>query len=326
MELHKNPDLKVFFNGKIVPAAQAAISIFDHGVLYGDGVFEGLRSYGDKVFKLAEHVDRLFDSANYIKLDIGMTPAEIIRATLDTLAANNLYNGAYVRIVVTRGPGDLGINPAKCTGKPTIYVIAASIELHNEFYYRHGLRAITLSVPQRPVAGASPLVKSLNYLNNILGTILINNCNTWMAGRKFAELTDQEKFLVVNEGIMLSREGKVTEATAENVFIVKGGVLFTPPVSEGILIGITRNSIIEIAAQQGIPFQERSITPFELYNSDECFLSGSAAELIPVREIDGRKIGGGVASFDIYGRLRDAFGEYIQRHSVQIPAAVTSAR
>ncbi len=326
MELHKNPDLKVFFNGKIVPAAQAAISIFDHGVLYGDGVFEGLRSYGDKVFKLHEHVERLFESANYIKLNIGMTPAEVARATLDTLAANNLYDGAYVRIVVTRGPGDLGINPAKCTGKPTVYVIAASIELHNEFFYTHGLRAITLSVPQRPVAGASPLVKSLNYLNNILGTILVNNCNTWMAGRKFAELNEEEKFQVVNEGIMLSREGKVTEATAENVFIVKNEALFTPPVSDGILIGITRNSIIEIASRLGIPFQERSLTPFELYNADECFLSGSAAELIPVREIDGRIIGRGVRSFEIYGRLKDEFAGYIDTHSVQIPAAVTSAR
>lgn len=324
MELHKNPDLKIFFNGNIVPAAQAAISIFDHGVLYGDGVFEGLRSYGNKVFKLDAHVRRLFDSAKYIHLDIGMTEAEMTDAVLETIAENGLFDGAYIRIVVTRGIGDLGINPAKCTGKPTIYIIAASIELFNEFFYEHGIKAITLAVPQRTVTGASPLVKSLNYLNNVLGTVLVNNCNAWMAGRTFSELSTEEKLRVVNDGIMLSREGKVTEATAENVFIVRDGKLITPPPSEGILIGITRNSIMEIAVELGIPVFEHSITAFELYTADECFLTGSAAELIPVREIDGRPIGKGIASFGVYSRLSAAFPAYIEKHCTIIPPTKTT--
>ena len=319
MEAYKNPDLKVFFNGKIVPAAEAAISIFDHGVLYGDGVFEGLRSYGRNVFKLREHTRRLFDSAKYIKLDIGMTEKEANDAVLETLSANGLYYGAYIRMVVTRGPGDLGINPAKCTGAPTVYVIAATIELFDKFFYEHGFKLITLSVNQRPVIGSSALVKSLNYLNNILGTIVVNNCNAWMAGRKFADLTYEEKLMVVSDGIMLSRDGLVTEATVENIFIVRGGKLITPPGSDGILLGITRESILELAGELDIPACERSITTFELYSADECFVTGTGAELAPVREIDGRKIGAGVGSFEVFNRLRDAFPGYIERHITPIP-------
>ncbi|MCD6118830.1 branched-chain-amino-acid transaminase [bacterium] len=311
--------MRVYFNGEIIPESKAKISIFDHGVLYGDGVFEGIRSYNGAVFKLEEHTERLFASARYISLDIKMTHEDVNRATLDTLAANDLYENAYIRTVVTRGEGDLGINPAKCTGNPTIFIIADDIALYPRFFYENGLRVVTLAVPQKPISGLSPMVKSLNYLNNILGTIQINNYNAWTQGRSFSELSEEEKLLIVTEGIMLSADGHVTEATADNVFIVKDGVLFTPPVSEGVLEGITRNSILDLASELGIRSVEARLSVFDLYSANECFLTGSAAELVAVRDIDGRRIGNGIESFDVYGRLRAAFPEYVSRHSTPVP-------
>ena len=315
----QDPNLKVFFNGEVLPVGEARISVFDHGVLYGDGVFEGLRSYGGAVFKLEEHTRRLFASAKCIALDIGMTPEAMYQATLDTLAANGMYGTAYIRTVVTRGEGDLGINPRKCYGKPTVFIIAADIELYPAFIYEHGLRVVTLSVPQKSIAGASAMVKSLNYLNNILGALQVNNYNAWMRGRAFKELTNDEKLLFVGEGIHLSPSGHVTEATADNLFTVKAGCLCTPPVSEGMLGGITRGSVLEMACELGINARVEQMTVHDLYTSDECFLTGSAAELVPVREIDGRRIGDGVASFDVYARLKEHFPEYVARYSTPVP-------
>jgi branched-chain amino acid aminotransferase len=312
-------DLKVYINGEIVPAAEARLSVFDHGVLYGDGVFEGLRSYNGAVFKLAEHTHRLFASAKYIALDISMTHEQVDDATLATLAANGLFGNAYIRTVVTRGEGDLGINPKKCYGKPTVFIITADIELYPQFIYEHGLRVITLSVPQKPVAGASAMVKSLNYLNNILGTLQVNNYNSWMRGREFKDLSDDEKLMFAGEGVHLSADGYVTEATADNIFIARNGCLITPPISEGLLGGITRDSVFEMAGELGIEAREARMTVYDLYTCDECFLTGSAAELVPVREIDGRRIGSGVDSFDAYARLKEYFPKYVARYSTPVP-------
>jgi branched-chain amino acid aminotransferase len=312
-------DLKIFFNGKIVPESDARVSVFDHGLLYGDGIFEGLRSYNGAIFKLTEHTDRLFASAKHLMINIGMTREEINNATLETLVANDLYANAYIRTVVTRGTGDLGINPNKCHGTSTVFIVADEIELYPQFYYEQGLRVVTLGVSQKPVSGLSPMVKSLNYLNNILGTIQVNNYNAWVRGRKFDKLSSHEKSMVVSEGIMLSADGHVTEATADNVFIVKDRVLHTPSVAEGLLAGITRSSIIEIASELGIRTIEDRMTVYDLYTADECFLSGSAAELVPVREIDGRTIGAGVESFSIYSQIRREFPEYVAQNSTTIP-------
>ncbi|MEP0813853.1 MAG: branched-chain-amino-acid transaminase [bacterium] len=319
MTIVENPNLKVYFNGRIVPAAEAGISVFDHGLLYGDGVFEGIRSYNGAVFRLDEHLDRLYDSARYLSLDIGMAKNEMEAAVLETLAANDLYGNAYIRLVVTRGPGDLGINPNKCTGGATVFIITADIQLYPRFFYENGLRVVTLAVPQKPVVGLSPMVKSLNYVNNILGMIQVNNYNAWTGGRSFTSLSDEEKMLLVSEGIMISREGYVTEATADNVFVVKNGVLSTPDVNEGILPGITRNSVLEIADELGIETRERRLTVFDLYGADECFLTGTAAELVAVRDIDGRTIGDGINSFEVYRSLKEAFPGYVARHGTPIP-------
>ncbi len=312
-------NLKIYFNGSIVPECDARISVFDHGLLYGDGVFEGLRSYNGSVFKLEEHTKRLFASAKHLMIDIGMTEREINQTTLDTLAANNLYGNAYIRTVVTRGSGDLGINPNKCYGNSTVFIITDAIALYPEFYYDFGLRVVTLGVLQKSVSGLSPMIKSLNYLNNILGTLQVNNYNAWLRGRRFEDLTLEEKLAVVGEGIMLSPSGHVTEATADNIYIVKDNVLYTPPVSEGLLAGVTRSSILEIAAELDVKTCVDRLTVYDLYTADECFLSGSAAEIVPVREIDGRVIGGGVDSYSVYSRIRTAFPAYVAKHSTPVP-------
>jgi branched-chain amino acid aminotransferase len=264
--------LKVYINGDLLPKEQAAISVYDHGLLYGDGVFEGIRVYGGKVFRCVEHIERLFWSAKAIALTIPMGPEELEEAIYETLRANELED-AYVRLVVTRGVGTLGLDPNKCSN-PQVIIIADSIALYPEVYYEKGLEVVTVSTLRSHPNSLSPRIKSLNYLNNILAKI-----EALQAG--------------VIEAIMLNHLGFVAECTGDNLFIVSDGALVTPPPEAGILHGITRAVVFELAIEGGIPVLERNLTRFDLYVADECFLTGTAAELVPVVRIDSREIGDG---------------------------------
>jgi branched-chain amino acid aminotransferase len=264
--------MKIYLDGKFVDEAEAKISVFDHGLLYGDGVFEGIRLYDGNVFRLDEHLERLEYSAKAILLQIPMTRAELSRATCETCRVNGLSD-AYIRLVVTRGVGDLGLAPWLCS-KPTIFIIASKITLYPPEHYENGLAIVT--VPTRRIGpGAFPsTVKSLNYLNNILAKI---------EARQFGGL----------EGIMLNDQGYVAECTADNVFIVQKGELITPAVSQGALKGVTRGAIFSIAAELAIPTREGDLTRYDLWCAEECFLTGTGAEVIPVVKLDGRTIGSG---------------------------------
>jgi branched-chain amino acid aminotransferase len=263
---------QVYINGKLVPAEQATVSVFDHGLLYGDGVFEGLRSYSGKVFRLAEHVERLFDSARAIRLEIPLSPEEMARAISDTVKANGIDDG-YVRAVVTRGAGTLGLDPNRCSN-PQIIIIADSIRLYPKEFYDNGLELITSSVIRNHPAALSPRIKSLNYLNNILAKI---------EGLKAGCV----------EALMLNHKGEVAECTGDNIFIVKHRELSTPPLDAGILEGVTRNAVLELAREAGVPTVERALTKHDVYVADECFLTGTAAEVVPVVKVDDRPIGSG---------------------------------
>jgi len=265
--------MKVYINGELYEKEEAKISVYDHGLLYGDGVFEGIRSYGGKIFRLEQHLDRLWESAKAIWLEIPMTKAEMAKAIHDTLAANNLSD-AYIRLVVTRGVGTLGLDPNKCE-RPQIIIITDSIALYPNELYEKGLEIITSSVPRVPPAALSPRIKSLNYLNNILAKI-----EGIQAG--------------CIEALMLNHKGEVAECTADNIFIVRHGRLMTPPVDAGILEGVTRNAVIELAREMGIDVREVTLTRHDVYVAHECFLTGTGAEIIPVVKIDGRIIGEGV--------------------------------
>lgn len=264
--------LKVYIDGKLYPKEKAKISVFDHGLLYGDGVFEGIRSYNGRVFRLKEHLDRLYNSAKAIWLTIPMTKEEMAKAIEDTLKANKLRD-AYIRVVVTRGEGTLGLDPNKCP-KPSVIIITDTITLYPEEFYEKGLEVITVATVRNHNAALSPRIKSLNYLNNILAKI-----EGLQAG--------------VVEAIMLNTDGCVAECTGDNIFIVRNNILSTPPVTAGILEGITRNAVIEIARKLGITVREENMTRYDLFVADECFLTGTAAEVIPVVKIDQRPIGTG---------------------------------
>ena len=263
---------QVYINGKLVPAEQATVSVFDHGLLYGDGVFEGLRSYGGKVFKLDEHVRRLFESALAIRLSVPMSQPEMAKAIDDTVAANGIKDG-YIRAVITRGAGTLGLDPNRCSN-PQIIIIADSISLYPQEFYDNGLELITSSVIRNHPAALSPRIKSLNYLNNILAKI---------EGLKAGCV----------EALMLNHKGEVAECTGDNIFLVKKGKLYTPPLDAGILEGVTRNAVLELASEAGIQSSESAITKHDVYVADECFLTGTAAEIIPVVKVDDRIIGSG---------------------------------
>jgi branched-chain amino acid aminotransferase len=264
--------LKIFIDGKLYDKENAKISVYDHGLLYGDGVFEGMRSYGGRVFRLAQHIDRLWDSAKAIWLDIPMTKAEMTKAVNDTLALNEIQDG-YVRLIVTRGVGTLGLDPNKCA-RPGIIIITDHIALYPEELYQKGLEVVTVSVPRNHPAALSPRIKSLNYLNNILAKI-----EGMQAG--------------CIEALMLNHKGELAECTGDNVFLVHGGRISTPPVDAGILEGITRDAVIELAREAGIEVSEMALTKYDAYVADEIFLTGSAAEVIPVVKLDGRVIGQG---------------------------------
>ncbi|HUX01677.1 MAG: branched-chain-amino-acid transaminase [Phycisphaerae bacterium] len=263
---------KVWLNGELVDREDAKISVFDHGLLYGDGVFEGIRSYGGKVFRLKEHIRRLFDSANGIRLAIPMTADELAKAVTDTLGANGLKD-AYIRVVVTRGVGTLGLDPNRCR-EPNVFIITDKIELYPPELYENGLEIITAATMRNHPNAVNPRIKSLNYLNNILAKIEAIDAGTL-------------------EAVMLNHQGFVAECTGDNLFIVRDGLLLTPPIGAGILEGITRDEILAIAREARIEIREENLTRYDLYVADECFLTGTAAEVVPVVRIDGRTIGDG---------------------------------
>jgi branched-chain amino acid aminotransferase len=265
--------MKVYINGKFYEKNEAKVSVFDHGLLYGDGVFEGIRSYSRLVFKLKEHIDRLFESARSIMLKIPLAKEELTKAVILTLKKNNL-NDAYIRLVVTRGEGDLGLDPRKCNGNATVIIITDKIKLYPEELYKNGLKIVTVPTIRNLPEALNPQIKSLNYLNNILAKIEATNSGS-------------------DEAIMLDSLGYVAECTGDNIFIVKGKNLYTPPQCMGTLRGITRDTVLEIARKGKIPAHEHVITRHEVYISDECFLTGTAAEIIPVVMVDGRVIGDG---------------------------------
>ncbi len=264
--------LKIYISGKLYEKEDAKISVYDHGLLYGDGVFEGLRSYAGKVFRLDEHLRRLWDSAKAIRLEIPISIQEMEQAIYSTLAANKLVD-AYIRLIVTRGAGSLGLDPNR-TSNPQVIIITDLISLYPAELYRDGLEIITASTQRSSASALSPRIKSLNYLNNILAKI-----EGLQAG--------------CIEALMLNHKGEVAECTGDNIFLVRKGVLLTPPNDAGILEGITRGAVIELARAAGITVREIALTRHDVYVADECFLTGTAAEVIPVVKVDSRLIGSG---------------------------------
>lgn len=281
--------MKVWMNGKLVDRKNARISVWDHGLLYGDGVFEGIRAYGGKVFQAQAHIDRLFDSAKYIRLAIPYTKQELTDTIYETMRANGQAD-AYIRLVVTRGEGSLGLEPFKCSA-PSVFIIVDQVALYPEEMYREGMAVIIAKTVRTSVRMLNPAVKSLNYLNNIIAKIEASDAG-------------------VAEAIMLNEHGRVAECTGDNMFMVKGGKVITPPPSEGILIGITRQVVLNLAGKLNVPVVEKEITIEELLAADECFLTGTAAEVIAVTKIDNRAIGQGKVG-PVTKKLFEAFRQYI---------------
>jgi branched-chain amino acid aminotransferase len=266
--------MKVYIDGKFYDERDAKVSVFDHGLLYGDGIFEGIRAYNGRVFRLKEHIDRLFYSAKAILLTIPISHAEIIKAVVESCRQNNLREG-YIRLLVTRGIGTLGLNPNRCKN-PSVIVIADKIQLYPQDLYERGMEIVTVPTVRNLHSAVNPAIKSLNYLNNILAKIEANNSGC-------------------EEAVMLNADGYVSECTGDNIFIVKDGKLQTPPLSAGALYGITRATVIELAEKGGIKVSEPNLTRYDLFNADECFVTGTGAEIMPVVKIDGRVIGDGKA-------------------------------
>jgi len=281
--------LKVYIDGKYYEKEEACISVFDHGLLYGDGVFEGIRIYNDKVFKLGEHLVRLYQSAKAILLNIPMTIEQMQKKVEEVVRVNKKRDG-YIRLVVTRGRGDLGLDPDKCA-KASVIIIVADIALYPSEYYTKGIAIITSSSRRLPVDGLDPRIKSLNYLNNIMAKI-------------------EAKQAGCLEAVMLNKEGYVAECTGDNIFIIKAGELYTPTTYQGALDGITRATVLDLAATLAVPCHTRTLSRYDLYNADECFLTGSGAEVIPVTAIDGRKMGDGKPG-SVTRKLLAAFRQFI---------------
>jgi branched-chain amino acid aminotransferase len=288
--------MKIYINGKFYDKENAKISVFDHGLLYGDGVFEGIRSYSRLVFKLKEHIDRLYESAHSIMLTIPISKDKMINAVVETLKANGL-DDAYIRLVVTRGEGDLGLDPRKCKAGATIIIITDKISLYPEKFYREGLSIITVPTIRNLPEAVNPQIKSLNYLNNILAKIEATNSGS-------------------EEAIMLDALGYVAECTGDNIFIVKNNHLYTPPQCMGSLRGITRDTVLEIAEKNNISAHEHVLTRHEVFISDECFLTGTAAEIIPVVKVDGRVIGTGKPG-ELTLKLMKKFKEVTKKSGVK---------
>ena len=291
-------ELKIYLDGALVPESQAKVSVFDHGLLYGDGVFEGIRFYNGRVFRLEQHIRRLYDCARALLLNISLTPEEMIRATCETIRANDLRDG-YIRLVITRGVGPMGLSPFKCP-KPSIIIIAASIALYPEDAYRTGLTMATVATRRPSHDMLSPQVKSLNYLNNVMAKV-----EAIQAGAE--------------EGLMLNDSGLVAECTGDNLFIVRDGIISTPPLTAGALDGITRGVVFEIARELGLPMRERDLSRHDIYTADECFLTGTAAEVIAAVRLDQRAIGTGKPG-DITNRIIARFRELTQTTGTPIYA------
>jgi branched-chain amino acid aminotransferase len=277
---------RVYINGKLFDKADAKISVYDHGLLYGDGIFEGIRIYEGKVFRLRQHIDRLYESARAIRLEIPMSREQMLDAVNSTVQANAALSPGYIRLVVTRGVGYLGLDPRK-SGNPQVIIIVESITLYPPELYENGLSIVTVSTIRNHPAALNPRIKSLNYLNNILAQI---------------EAVDAGCF----EALMLNHKGEVAECTGDNIFLVKHGVLKTPPLDACILEGITRNAVMDLARAAKIAVQETALTRHDVYTADECFLTGTAAEVVPVVKCDGRQIGSGKPG-PITRQLRERF-------------------
>jgi branched-chain amino acid aminotransferase len=286
---HEERIMKVWLNGRLVDSEQACINVYDHGLLYGDGVFEGIRVYGGKVFRAQAHMDRLFDSAKRIRLVPPYTRQELLDATYEALRANGMTD-AYVRMVITRGRGNLGLNPFTCE-RASAFVIVDKIHLYPPEMYEHGMSVIIARTLRTSASMVDPSAKSLNYLNNILAKIEAIDAN-------------------VPEAVMLNADGNVAECTGDNLFLVKDGTLVTPPTSAGILVGITRSVVVELAKKGGIPLVEKNVKPKDLYAADECFLTGTAAEVVAVTKVDEETIGDGKVG-PVSRRLTKAFREYV---------------
>ena len=274
-----------YLNGRFVAREEAVVSVYDHGLLYGDGIFEGIRIYAGKIFRLAEHIRRFYDSAKSILLELPIEPEALEEALREGVKRYGKDEG-YIRLVATRGPGDLGLDPAKCAA-PTLFFIVDTISLYPEKFYREGIPVVTASSRRLPADGLDPRVKTLNYLNNIMAKV-------------------EAKQAGCIEAVMLNNRGEVAECTADNIFMVRDGILATPAPHCGILQGITRQTVLELAVAEGIAARETVLTRFDLYTADECFMTGSGAEIVPVARIDGRTIGAGKPGA-VTERLRGAF-------------------
>ena len=288
--------MQICLDGQWVSREDAKVSVFDHGLLYGDGVFEGIRAYHGRVFRLDEHIRRLYDSARTIQLKMPLSPADFGRQVVEACKRNGIENG-YIRAVVTRGVGDLGLDPRKCP-EPSYFIIAADIQLYPEKCYTDGLKIVTCATRRNAATALDPAIKSLNYLNNILAKIEVNRAGA-------------------DEGLMLNQLGYVSEATGDNIFVVRDGRLHTPPIGANILMGITRDTVIELARETGLEVIEEYFTTQYVYNGDECFLTGTAAEVVPVVEVDERAIGDGQPG-EITRRLIAAFREHVKDHGTVI--------
>ncbi len=265
-------NLKIYIDGNFYDQSEAKISVFDHGLLYGDGIFEGIRFYNDRIFRLDEHIDRLWDSSKSISLELPMSKSELVAAILETIRQNDLHDG-YIRLIVTRGAGSLGLSPDSCR-RPSVIIIAATIALYPEELYHKGLMMVTCATRRTSPAALNPRIKSLNYLNNILGKLEAQNAGA-------------------GEGVMLNEQGYVAECTGDNIFLVKNGQILTPHMNCGILGGVTRAVVFEIAEKLEISATEQELTQYDIYTADECFLTGTAAEVIPAVQLDRRLIGNG---------------------------------
>ena len=293
----ENREPQVYIDGKFYPKSEAKVSVYDHGLLYGDGVFEGIRAYDGKVFKLKEHVDRLYKSARAIMLNMEVSKEDLIKAVINTLKKNNLRD-SYIRLVVTRGCGDLGLDPRKCR-RPSIIIITDTIRLHDDDRKKKGITAIIAWVRRDAIDATSHEVKSLNYMNSILAKIEANNVG-------------------VDEAISLERTGYVCEGVAENIFIIRDGTILTPHSSTGALPGITAQVVIRIGRKLGYAVIERNISPHELFTADEVFLTGTAAEIVPVREINKRVIGNGKRG-PVTKRLMEEFQKVVKDPAEGVP-------
>jgi len=279
----------IYIDGKFYSKDEAKISVYEHGFLYGDGVFEGIRVYGGRAFMLDEHVSRLYESAHSIDLEIPVSEEKMRTIVLETIKRQGSAD-SYVRLIVTRGVGNLGLDPRSCKKGPSIIAIVESLKP----LYDKPVRAIVPSVRRNAITALNPQIKSLNYLNNILAKIEATKAGA-------------------DEAIMLDQRGFVSEGTGENIFILKDGKLVTPPSSSSVLVGVTRNLVLKLAKEEGIPTEERDLTVHDIYNADEAFLTGTAAEVAPIAELDGRKIGGGRLG-PVTERLRRRFREFIKRN------------